>query len=238
MLRSRPAFVIGCESGSWAFRALHRAASSIVDNDFNSTWLDRLKDGDQLAAERLWRAYYERLVHVARGKLRAGKRRATDEEDAALAAFDSFFRGLEQGRFPRLVDADDLWQVLVMLTARKAIDQAQHEFRQKRGGGEVSGESAWDAHGAGDFDAAGIEQVVGREPTPDFALHVAEELERRLASLGDDTLVAVALAKLEGFSNREIAETLSCGLRSVERKLALIRSIWDESAKSDRHREY
>ena len=36
--------------------------------------------------------------------------RLADEEDVALSAFDSFCRGAEQGRFPRLDDRDDLWQ--------------------------------------------------------------------------------------------------------------------------------
>ena len=50
----------------------------------------------------------------------------------ALSAFDSFCRGAEQGRFPRLEDRDDLWQVLVMITARKVCDLKEHEGRRKR----------------------------------------------------------------------------------------------------------
>jgi len=49
---------------------------------------------------------------------------------------------------------------------------------------------------------------------------------RRLESLGDATLRRIALLKMEGFSNDEIAAQLDCGLRSVVRKLDVIRKRW------------
>ena len=104
-------------------------------------WLHELVAGDQAAAQELWNRYFQRLVGLARSKLRGAPRRAADEEDVALSAFDSFCRGAEQGRFPRLDDRDNLWRLLVVITERKACDLVQHEHRQKRGGGEVRGES-------------------------------------------------------------------------------------------------
>ena len=101
-------------------------------------WLERLKAGDQDAAQRLWEGYFARLVGLARKKLGSLPRRAADEEDVALSAFKSFWRGAERGRFPRLDDRDDLWQVLVLITARKAYDLRRHEQRQKRGGSAVT----------------------------------------------------------------------------------------------------
>ena len=86
--------------------------------------------------EKLWRRYFEALVRLARDRLRGAPRAMADEEDAALDAFDSFVRGAARGRYPRLDDRDDLWRLLVVITERKAIDQAQHERRQKRGGGK------------------------------------------------------------------------------------------------------
>ena len=100
-----------------------------------TTWLGRLKDGKPAAAEPLWKAYFGRMVELARGKLAGRPRAAADEEDAALGAFKSFCGAVQKGRFPDLEDRHDLWQVLLMLTARKAIDQMRGEARQKRGGG-------------------------------------------------------------------------------------------------------
>jgi DNA-directed RNA polymerase specialized sigma24 family protein len=43
-----------------------------------------------------------------------------------------------------------------------------------------------------------------------------------------DSLREIALLKLEGHSNQEIANRIECGLRTVERKLQGIRAIWSE----------
>ena len=78
-----------------------------------------------------------------------------------------------------------------------------------------------------DSDAeAGLEQVVGNEPTPEFAAQFAEEYERRLHDLNSPELRLVAVWKMEGYSNAEIARKLGCVERSVERKLRLIRNRW------------
>jgi len=50
-----------------------------------------------------------------------------------------------------------------------------------------------------------------------------------LSSLRDDGLRSIAVLKLEGYSNPEIAVKLDSSLRSIERKLALIRQQWIES---------
>jgi DNA-directed RNA polymerase specialized sigma24 family protein len=78
-----------------------------------------------------------------------------------------------------------------------------------------------------DSDAeAGLEQVVGNEPTPEFAAQFAEEYEGRLQRLNSPQLRSVAVWKMEGYSNAEIAQKLGCVERSVERKLRLIRDRW------------
>jgi DNA-directed RNA polymerase specialized sigma24 family protein len=200
-----------------------------MDDQLTTVWLERLVAGDSLAAQRIWQHYYERLIRLARQKLLGVKRRMADEEDVVVVAFNSFFRGVQQGRFPRLEDRDDLWQLLVMLTTRKAIDQMQFENREKRGGGRVFGESSYLA---GDFIGDGAKKVVGSEPTPEFALEMAEQIESLLDSLGDDTLRRIALAKLEGFTNQEIAEQMDVGTRTVERKLRLIRTVWKDRAET------
>jgi DNA-directed RNA polymerase specialized sigma24 family protein len=191
-----------------------------------SHWLGRLQAGDHAAAQQLWQRYFRRLVGLARHKLRDAPRRVADEEDVALSAFDSFCRGAEQGRFPQLSDRDDLWRLLFALTARKACDQVRDQRRHKRGGGAVRGESALLGPAGSAGEEAGLEQVLGREPTPEFAAQVAEECQRLLDRLGDDELRAVALAKMEGDTTAQIAAKFGRSPRSVERKLQLIRSLW------------
>src|SRR5260370_42714635 len=97
----------------------------------------RLKGGDHGAAQKLWECYFQRVVVLAGNKLRGNRRGAAGEEEVALRAFDSFCRGAEQGRFPQLNDRENLWRLLVVITARKAVDQVHHEGCHKRGGTAV-----------------------------------------------------------------------------------------------------
>ena len=192
-------------------------------------WLGDLKGGDLAAAQPLWERYFGKLVVLARAKLQ--KRRHTgveaDEEDAALSAFNSFCVGVAGGKFPQLADREDLWKILVTITARKAFAQAQRQNRLKRGGGRVVEEAA--LRGGSAFDRSstpGLEMIAGNEPTPEFAAMVAEEYQRLLDALEDDGLRQVAVSRMEGYTCDEIAAQLGCARRTVARRLDLIRKTW------------
>jgi DNA-directed RNA polymerase specialized sigma24 family protein len=173
-----------------------------------------------VAARKLWESYFHRLVELARKRLRALPRAAADEEDVALSAFDSFCQGAAQGRFPRLDDRHDLWQVLLLLTQRKAIDLIQHETREKRDVRKVQAPAA----------GAPFADIAGAEPDPAFAAQVAEECRRLLDLLPDESLRFLAVRKMEGYTNEEIAALLKCSLATVERRLKLIRKEWQAAA--------
>jgi DNA-directed RNA polymerase specialized sigma24 family protein len=64
-------------------------------------------------------------------------------------------------------------------------------------------------------------------PIPEFAAEVVDEYRRPFGSLSDESLRVVALLKLEGHSQEEIARRLDCGLRTVERKLEVIHKRWE-----------
>jgi DNA-directed RNA polymerase specialized sigma24 family protein len=186
--------------------------------DSVTQWISALKQGNQSAAQGLWEAYFRRLVGLARARLSDAPRRMADEEDVALSAFDSFCRGAREGRFPRLDDRNDLWQILVLITVRKAIDLRRHETRPSRGWGKVQS--------LAQLAEEGFEEIGGDEPTPELAAQLTEEYQRLMEQLGDSTLQRVATWKLEGYTDNEIAARLGCVTRTVERKVALIRSAW------------
>ena len=121
-----------------------------------------------------------------------------------------------------------MWRLLIRLTAQKAVDRRRYEGRAKRGGGRVRGESAL-AHDGDSGCGEGLAQIVGETPTPEFAAMVAEQCSRLLNCLNDD-LRPVALAKMEDYTNQEIAAKLGCSLSTVERSLRLIRKIWRHEA--------
>jgi hypothetical protein len=188
-------------------------------------WIGDLKAGGDAAAQHLWERYFNRLVHLARSKLRSARRQRVveDEEDAAVSAFDSFCRGAAEGRFPRLTDRHDLWRLLVVLTVRKALRQVERQSAVKRGGAQwLSNPAGTD----GEHDCAALHFIAGREPSPELAAMVAEQYLRLRNALGDDSLREVLDLRLQGHSREEIAAGRGCAVRTVTRKLEMIRQAW------------
>jgi DNA-directed RNA polymerase specialized sigma24 family protein len=187
-------------------------------------WMERLQSGDPDAAEVIWNQYFSKLVAVARSRLHSTSRAAGDEEDVALSAFKSFYCGIEAGRFPDLADRDGIWKLLLVITARKASRLNKRERTEKRGGGKVIQASALDnpADSHGDFLGA----VEGNEPSPAFTAEVVEEYLRLFSILGEGELQQVAIYKMEGFTNVEIAARIGRSEVTVGRKLGLIRKKW------------
>ncbi len=186
-------------------------------------WMKQLQAGDRGSAQELWSVYYDKLVHLAKQRLSGRGRLVGDEEDVALSAFNSFCRGVEGGRFPKLEDRDDLWKILVSITLNKALRLLRNEMRQKRGGN-------WNRLENSDNQQLDLlQQLAGAEPTADLAVQMAEQLERLMSQLDSPELIELATLKMEGFTNAEIAEKWKKAERTVERKLAIIRQIWTQS---------
>jgi DNA-directed RNA polymerase specialized sigma24 family protein len=199
----------------------------VEQGDSVTGWIGGLKAGDQEAARRLWNHYFEKLVRLVRGKLPEHGRRAFDEEDVALSAFKSFCAGVAEDRFPDLGDRDNLWAVLVVVAARKANTYLKRDNRQKRGGGNVRGESVF-LNSHADSGVIGIDAIVGEEPSPAFAVQVADECQHLLDSLGDEALRGIAVLKMQGYTIEEIAERTGSTKRAVQRRLEIIRRTWRE----------
>lgn len=185
-------------------------------------WLDQLKAGDAAAAEQLWQRFFPRLVALARQKLAGTRRGPVDEEDVVLSAFDSFFQRAEQGRFPQLHDRDDLWQLLVVITVRKAINVRVKENRQKRGGGR---RYEWTDPEA---QYQTLDLTPDPQPSPDLAAQLAEEYQRLLALLPTEELRQIAVWKMEGWTSAEMAGQLGVVPRTIERRLEAIRQCWEQ----------
>ena len=194
-------------------------------------WIAELQQGNREAAQQLWETYFTQIVRFAAQKLRGRQRRAADEEDVALSAMHSALRKIEAGDYPLLSDRNDLWRLLMVITAHKSIHLVRDEGRQKRGGNrDVLPDSD-----ATEGEEAAIEQILSREPTPQFAAEMAELCDRLLDTLPDDNLRRLAIWKMEGNSNEEIASMMQCTARTVERKLHLIRSLWNKAASVERN---
>jgi RNA polymerase sigma factor (sigma-70 family) len=182
--------------------------------------LRQLQAESPQAAGALWERFFVRMLALARQRLHEGARRIADEEDVVVVAFERFLRGVRQGRFPRLADRDDLWAILFTLTMRQASQQLRDQGREQRGGGAVRGSSA-----LMDRDGQAID-LPDAEPGPAEAAVLQESMARLLSVLRDDELRQIAMARMEGYSNAEIAGQIGRSEVTVERRLKLIRQTW------------
>lgn len=182
-----------------------------------SHWIDLVKVGDSVAANEIWRHYFDRLVRAVRGRMYGQSRAVSDEEDIVLSVFNSFYDAAENGRFPDLSDRDDLWRLLLRMSGRKVIDKRRHDRRQRRGGDvQVHSLDRTD-------DGESVIEAIGDEPSPEMVLMMQESVEQFFSHLGVGQLRDLAGAKLEGYSNAELAERFGCSERTIERRLHLIR---------------
>ncbi|MEZ6063459.1 MAG: ECF-type sigma factor [Planctomycetaceae bacterium] len=200
----------------------------MVHGDSVTEWLVDLRNGDQSAAQQLWDRYFRHLAALADKRLRTRPVPA-DGEDIALSAMHSLWKGVQRGRFADLSDREGLWKLLVAITVRKANHAVRDEFRQKRGGGRVIDQAGLAQNSAADDGAGALELALGREPTPEFAAQMEEEMQRLLDILPDDELRDVAIWKMNGLTSAEIADKIGKALTTVERRLRLIRTYWAES---------
>ncbi len=178
-------------------------------------------------------ADYHRLVGLARKKLGDSPRSVKDEDDVVQSAFKSFFVRAQAGQFPELRDRNNLWPLLVLITARKASNQRQHERRLKRGAGQITNQVGSEGNGSEDQWFA---QVIADDPSPDDATIFLAELERFMDSLDDPSQRLILFWKLEERTNPEMARHLDCSLSAIERKLRLIRSRLQVELADDDHR--
>lgn len=202
-----------------------RKITVMATADSVSTWIANLKAGEAGAADQLWNRYAERLLELARRKLGDAPKGHADEEDIAQSVFGSICRGAAAGRFGSLSNRDDLWWILLTVTKQKAVDHIRRERAVKRGGGRVQSESGL-CRGGQEDEQFVLDHLIGDEPTAELLAVLQEQNQRLMSLLRDDRLRQIAIFRIEGYTVPEIAESLGVSLRSVERKLKLIRSAW------------
>jgi len=182
-----------------------------------------LRGGDTDAVSELWGRYFPQLADLARKTLGENPRRVADEEDAAISAFATFWKRAHRGEFSELVGRDGLWKLMAVITIRKAIKQTRAELAVKRGGGhQVMTETDLTESPGESF----LESI--RALTGDVSLEAMDsQAHELLESLPDADLRSIAILKLMGYSHQEVASSLECSVRRIERKIALIRTMWD-----------
>lgn len=183
-------------------------------------WIELLTSGDPAAVEFLWRRYFQRMVRLANSRVRRLSGAAADGEDVALSAFHGFCAAARRGDFPELDDRESLWRVLVTCTLNRSRNLAARASAQKRSQPlqQIS------------LSEAQHEQTRGKDvvaelvDASDQLLFLLQLLDREDAT---GELRQIALWKLEGMSNEQIARQLKRRTSLVGQKLRLIRLLWE-----------
>lgn len=197
-------------------------------------WLKELRDGDGHAALCLWERYFARVAQFARSRISRRYLRAADEEDVAASVIQSVFEGIIEGRFPHLVDRNELWKLLIAITKQKSADLIRKESRQKRGRGAVRDEQSLAVGEALHIQSS---SVFSSRLTPDVMVAIQEEFERLLGLLDNDLHCQATVMRMQGYSNSEIATTLNRTERTVQRWVEIVRKTWELDMQNG-HRRY
>ncbi len=177
-----------------------------------TNWIAAVRNGDETAARELWNRYFTSLMRLARSRMATLPRSVYDEEDAALSTFNVLCVTLRKGRYPALGDREELWNLMLTVLMRKIGRRVDYEFSDKRTPQVIE-------------VAAETEASQGALSSSD---PVAAECQHLLEVLKDPNLERVAIWKLEGYTDNDIAEKLGRTRRTVQRMLSLIREVWKQ----------
>ena len=175
----------------------------------------RWREGDQNAAEEMFRRYAERLRALARSRLSARLARHVDPDDVVQSAYRSFFTAARDGRYA-LRRSGDLWRLLAAITLHKLRRQVERHTARKRAG-------ARERHFGGDNGFCGLPaEALAREPTPQEAAALADTLEQVFRGLEPLQRRMIEL-RLQGCGLDEIADDVRRSERTVRRLLELVK---------------
>ncbi len=190
--------------------------------------LQGIREGNEQSLVKFWDLHYRQLTVLARRKMGNVRLRTHDEEDFALSAIHSFYKGLAERRFDGVRNNSELWKLLATIVIRKITKQRKKQLTQKRGRGQVRGESVFsnDANDNTDDRRVGLGNIPAKDHSPCLEADFIDTCEYLFEMLDDETTRNIAKLSMEGHSVDAIAEMLGCVRRTVERKLKKIREKW------------
>ncbi len=184
-----------------------------------NVWFEQLRQGDPEAAAKLWTRFFTRLVHLARTEMRTANRRVADEEDIAIGVMAALCRCADVCQLPSVDDRESLWRMLLTWTRHDIADHVRADRRLKRGGGRLRGDSVFE--NGWDIDDNSLAD-------PALLMELNEQYLTLLGKLPNETFRTIAVQKMEGQDNSEIAKNLGVTVRTIQRKLELIREFWHD----------
>ena len=185
----------------------HGSVTQLIDR-----FLSGSRDSSDESARQVWEHYLPRLLILARTHLDRRIRVLQDEEDVVHSMGRSFFNRLRRGDFD-LAGRDDSLGDAGDHHAKQGPQCDRSPLRGRRDVRRVRRLPPSDANRSETpYEALAPEAA---EPTPAEAAVLNEALERRLRDSGRAGAAEVALMRLQGYTNQEIAECSGSCHRSV-----------------------
>ena len=182
-----------------------------------SRWIPRLRECDDSATMRIWDRYKAQMRAVAHRELGSTPRSVADEDDVVVSAFAAFLRRTSAGAYDSMSNRDDLWRLLGTITRTYAWKQSRFLTRLRR----------FVTQGDRQRDEDILKSLIGRNPPPEMLVSLSETLAKLLHKLEAPELRELAMDRLSGYTNEEIATKQGRSVRTIERRLAMVRSVWE-----------
>ena len=191
-----------------------------MDSHDTDELVARARAGDEQAAADLHDRYVDRLIHLARKRLSPKLARRTDPEDIVQSAFRSFFRHVRAGRYSPH-DCGDLWHLLAAITVGKLQHTVRRHSAKRR---SVYAEQST----SGDMATRTIApESIAREPTPDEAAILVEEMGLAMAQLSPLQRQVLQM-RLQGYSFDQTANQVRCSERTIHRVIKIVKTRLEE----------
>jgi RNA polymerase sigma factor (sigma-70 family) len=187
------------------------ASLSMSDAPSFSDFIQRIRAGDDLAAEELVRRYEPLIRREVRQRILDERlNRAFDSMDVCQSVLASFFVRAATGEYD-LDEPQHLIRLLVTMARNKLASKARLEHRQRRDNRRVA---------VTDPDV--MNELTDRQPSPSETFSRRELLERMRASLTDEER-EIADLRGQGLAWEQVAERL--GGNGNTRRMQLTRGI-------------
>lgn len=174
-------------------------------------FIQRIRAGDDLAAEELVRRYEPLIRREVRLRIEDERlNRVFDSMDVCQSVLASFFVRAATGEYD-LDEPQNLIRLLVTMARNKLASKARQEHRQRRDSRRASGAAP-----------EALEELMDGQPSPSELLSRREQLERMRASLTDEER-EIADLRGQGLAWEEVAERL--GGSGQARRMQLTRGI-------------
>lgn len=188
----------------------------------NDDLIRRLRTGDNEAAREIFDRYAARLLLLSRRRIGQRMNSRVDPEDVVQSVFRTFFARMKNDQFD-IAKADDLFKLLVRITAHKTLRQIAHHRAAKRDP-NLEARQSDDAHEM-------LLQAMDAEPTAETVVTFMDNLEHFLGKLPQEDRQIVEL-RLQGYSTEEIAQQLGTYDRKIRRVLERIRGLAEDEQRA------